>query len=69
MHHALVDRDIHPRRYFSPALHELNYLGPPPSLPVVEDVAARILCLPTYHDMTDEQVDDVVSVIVAAHRS
>jgi dTDP-4-amino-4,6-dideoxygalactose transaminase len=69
VHEELEARDIHPRRYFSPALHELNYLGPPPSLPVVEDVAARILCLPTYHDMTDEQVDEIVSVIVAAHRS
>ena len=68
VHDALVARDIHPRRYFSPGLHELNYVEPSPALPVVEDVAARILCLPTYHDMTDEQVDEVVAVIVAAHQ-
>jgi len=68
VHDALVARDIHPRQYFSPGLHELNYVGPPQNLPVVEDVAARILCLPTYHDMTDQQVDEVVSVIVDAHQ-
>ena len=64
----LVARDIHQRQYFSPGLHELNYVGPPQNLPVVEDVAARILCLPTYHDMTDQQVDEVVSVMIDTHQ-
>ena len=63
VHDALVARDIHPRRYFSPGLHELTTSGPR-EFPVAEDVATRILCLPTFHDMTDEQID-LVSLIVA----
>ena len=67
VHDALVAHDIHPRRYFSPGLNELNYVKPAP-LPVADDVAARILCLPTFHDMTDGEVDEVVAVIVAELR-
>lgn len=67
VHDALVARDIHPRRYFSPGLNALDYVKPV-ALPVADDVAARVLCLPTFHEMTDAQVDAVVDVIVASHR-
>ena len=54
VHDALVARDIHPRRYFSPGLNQLDYVKPV-VLPVADDVAARVLCLPTFHEMTDER--------------
>lgn len=67
VHDALVTRDIHPRRYFSPGLNELDYVKPV-VLPVADDVAARILCLPTFHDMADGEVDEVVAAVVDGHR-
>ncbi len=65
VHDALVARDVMPRRYFSPGLNELNYVQPV-RLAVADDVAARILCLPSFHTMTDGQVDLVVSIVVDA---
>lgn len=67
VHDALVARDVRPRRYFSPGLNELNYVKPV-QLRVADDVAARILCLPSYHEMTDDQVELVVSIVVDALR-
>ena len=65
VHDALIARDVQPRRYFSPGLNELDYVKPV-SLPVTDDVAARVLCLPTFHDMTDDQVDVVSTTVCAA---
>jgi len=67
VHAALVAHDVHPRRYFSPGLNELDYVKPV-ALEVADDVAARVLCLPTYHDLTDAEVERVVAVVVGAHR-
>jgi dTDP-4-amino-4,6-dideoxygalactose transaminase len=64
VHDALTAHDVHPRRYFSPGLNELDYVKPV-ALAVTDDVAARVLCLPTFHDMTDDQVDLVASIITA----
>ena len=59
VHHALGGSQRSTRAGTSrQGCNELNYVGPLPILPVVDDVAASILCLPTYHDMTDDQVDD-----------
>ncbi|MGH9272969.1 MAG: DegT/DnrJ/EryC1/StrS family aminotransferase, partial [Ilumatobacteraceae bacterium] len=65
VHDALVARDVHPRRYFSPGLNQLDYVKPV-VLPVADDVAARILCLPTFHEMTDDQIDLVASIVASA---
>lgn len=51
-----------PRRYFYPSLSELNYV-PRYDTPVAEDVSRRVLCLPTYFSITDQEVD-VVSRLV-----
>ncbi len=64
VHDALVAHDVHPRRYFSPGLNELDYVKPV-ALAVADDVAGRVLCLPTFHAMTDDEVDLVTSIIVA----
>jgi dTDP-4-amino-4,6-dideoxygalactose transaminase len=40
----------------------------PGRMPVAEDIAARILCLPIYPDLTHEDQDRVVTVLrQAAH--
>ena len=51
---------ILPRRYFYPSLNRLPYVGQQ-SCPVAEDIAGRVLCLPLYHSLTEEEQIQVVS--------
>ncbi|BFV61081.1 DegT/DnrJ/EryC1/StrS family aminotransferase [Kitasatospora sp. CMC57] len=37
------------------------------SLPVAEDVCARHVCLPVHSDMTDDEVDQVITAVTAVH--
>ncbi|MDD4702398.1 MAG: DegT/DnrJ/EryC1/StrS family aminotransferase [Desulfovibrio sp.] len=55
---ALTSQNINPRRYFYPALNTLPYLDPAwrTDCPVAEDVAQRVLCLPMYGELSDEDV-------------
>ena len=50
----LENHKIFPRRYFYPSLNLLKYVNG--ACPVSEDISARILCLPLFHDLNhDEQ--------------
>lgn len=42
-----------------------DYAGP--SLPVAEDIAARHICLPVHSDMSDAEIDEVLTAITAVH--
>jgi perosamine synthetase len=42
-----------------------DYVGPP--LPVAEELAARHICLPVHSDMTDNEVDEVLTAVAAVH--
>lgn len=55
---ALARRNIHPRRYFYPALNTLPYLREEwrTACPVAEGAAERVLCLPAYGQMEEETV-------------
>jgi dTDP-4-amino-4,6-dideoxygalactose transaminase len=44
-----------------------EYAGPP--LPVAEELAARHICLPVHSDMTDSEVDEVLTAVAAVHRA
>jgi dTDP-4-amino-4,6-dideoxygalactose transaminase len=37
------------------------------NLPVAEQIAKNILCIPLYHDLTDEQIQRVVNSIYSLH--
>ena len=60
---CLNKEGIYPRRYFYPALNTLTYLGKRQSCPQAESIAQRILCLPSSHNITNEQLSHVASVI------
>ncbi len=57
------------RKYFSPILTELEVmkrLAPKdgwPSCPAAKAVSARILCLPLFSDLSNEQVDEICAVV------
>lgn len=59
---ALNAADIYPRRYFYPSLNKVAYLQGQ-HMPVAEDIASRILCLPLYHDLDWDSINRIVSVI------
>lgn len=52
----LANARIFPRRYFYPALSTLDYVEPRHPVPVAEDISRRILCLPLYHDLSEDEV-------------
>jgi dTDP-4-amino-4,6-dideoxygalactose transaminase len=53
---------IYPRRYFYPSLSKLPYLHGKEA-PIAEDIASRILCLPLYHTLSDEEVDMICRLL------
>lgn len=59
---ALNKADIFPRRYFYPSLNTLNYIKST-AMPVSENVAQRIVCLPLYVDLGEENLDKIITII------
>ncbi|MDQ0591899.1 dTDP-4-amino-4,6-dideoxygalactose transaminase [Chryseobacterium ginsenosidimutans] len=57
-------QEIFTRRYFYPSLASaLPYL-PKLELPVTEDIAKRVLCLPLYYDLTFEEVELICRIML-----
>jgi dTDP-4-amino-4,6-dideoxygalactose transaminase len=54
---------IYPRRYFYPSLNTLPYLESRQALSVAESIASRVLCLPLYHDLPQESIKRICSII------
>lgn len=59
---ALNALHIFPRRYFYPSLNTLPYVK---NIPLYhsEDVSSRILCLPFYHELTEDHIKLICRVI------
>ncbi|GAA4463394.1 DegT/DnrJ/EryC1/StrS family aminotransferase [Nibrella saemangeumensis] len=60
---ALNKEAIFPRRYFYPSLNTLSFIQPYQPCPVSEDIAGRVLCLPLYPDLPEEDVDRICSIV------
>ncbi|MBZ0098632.1 MAG: DegT/DnrJ/EryC1/StrS family aminotransferase, partial [Taibaiella sp.] len=58
----LNDNWIYPRRYFYPSLNSLPYVDKQ-EMPVCESVSKRILCLPLYHDLTEEDQSMIIRLL------
>ncbi|MCO4764248.1 MAG: DegT/DnrJ/EryC1/StrS family aminotransferase [Myxococcales bacterium] len=66
---TLVAHGVQPRRYFWPALHQTeaatgDLAG---ALPHTEAVSARVLCLPLYNRMTDDEHVTIAVAMAACH--
>lgn len=59
--------NIYPRRYFYPCLSELPYVNGQ-SVPIAEDISRRILSLPLYHTLSDEEIDMICRLIKRSMR-
>lgn len=58
----LNDATIFPRRYFYPSLNKLPYVKEA-LLPVSEDIARRILCLPLSHDISEQEQMTIINLL------
>ncbi|MBB6130769.1 DegT/DnrJ/EryC1/StrS family aminotransferase [Mucilaginibacter lappiensis] len=62
-------QEIFSRRYFYPSLaRALPYLDPV-EMPVTDDIAKRVLCLPLFYELTMEEVDMICRVILRAQNN
>lgn len=59
---ALEANGIFPRRYFYPSLNTLPYVETG-DCPVSDDVSLRVLCLPLFYEMQDDEVLTVASIV------
>ena len=62
---SLNEARIFPRRYFYPALNQLNYVDYR-NTPVAEDVVKRVLCFPLYPGLATTDVEAICTVIKSA---
>lgn len=59
---ALNKESIFPRRYFYPSLNTLDYVKNT-NCPVSESISERILCLPLYPNLSNENVEKIAQII------
>jgi dTDP-4-amino-4,6-dideoxygalactose transaminase len=69
LYQKLRDSGIYARRYFYPLISDFPmYRGLPSAaqsnLPVASKAASEVICLPIYPDLTNEQADSVIDLIV-----
>ena len=58
----LNNNNIYPRRYFYPSLNKINYIKGQ-SMPISESISSRILCLPLYKELSEDEVKLIVRII------
>lgn len=59
---SLNAEQIFPRRYFYPSLNTIPYVNGAP-MPVSESIASRVLCLPLYAGLEEEDVLRIIKII------
>ena len=61
--HALNHQKISPRRYFYPSLDTLHYIEPKQYCEHSRDISKRILCLPIYPELTEDEHSYILGII------
>ena len=69
LYQKMRDNGIYARRYFYPLISDFPMYRCLPSaaqsnLPVASKVASEVICLPIYPELSDEQVDSILELIV-----
>jgi len=60
---ALNEQDIYPRRYFYPSLDTLEYIEPKQNCKISRDISSRILCLPIYPELDQDDQMKIISIV------
>jgi dTDP-4-amino-4,6-dideoxygalactose transaminase len=61
---ALNQNSIYPRRYFYPSLEKLPYVHQKKKCEVTEATARRVLCLPLFDTLTQEEIGIIFQIIL-----
>ena len=61
----LNEQHIFPRRYFYPSINTFTKLVPYTPMPISEDIARRILCLPLYFTLNEEDMLRIVDIVLS----
>lgn len=56
--------EIFVRRYFYPSLSKVLPYTESVEMPITEDIAKRVMCLPLFHDLTLEEVDLICRLLL-----
>jgi dTDP-4-amino-4,6-dideoxygalactose transaminase len=59
----LNDNNIFPRRYFYPSLDTLHYIEPKQYCPISREISSKILCLPVFPDLEQEDQQRIIQLI------
>ncbi len=60
---ALNEKQVFPRRYFYPSLDTLSYIEPKQYSPISRDISSRILALPMYPELTEDEQSFILDII------
>jgi len=61
---ALAEENIHARRYFYPSVNTYRKVLDYQPMPVSEDIASRILCLPLYFKLQQTDLERIISIVL-----
>lgn len=59
----LNEKNIFPRRYFYPSLDTLTYIEPKQKCEVSRDISKKIMCLPLYPELKEEEQLTIIDTI------
>ena len=62
----LNQNKINPRRYFYPSLDKLPYIYEEFQVPVADSISKRVLCLPMYDTLSQEELQRIVKILKEA---
>lgn len=60
----LNENNIYPRRYFYPSVNTFKKIVPYVNMPISEDIASRILCLPLYYTLDIASIERIAELIL-----
>lgn len=60
---ALASEKVYTRRYFYPSLNNLPFLNHMQSCPVSEDISSRVLCLPLFTELKQDEVEKICNIL------
>jgi dTDP-4-amino-4,6-dideoxygalactose transaminase len=60
---SLFENQINTRRYFYPSLNKLPYLEDQNPCPISEEISKKILCLPLYYGIEENDVKSICKII------
>lgn len=60
---SLNNKNIFPRRYFYPSVNTYTEIVEYQSMPVSEDVSKRVMCLPLYYNLKQEEIHKIATLI------